>query len=193
MKHLLLLGLALAGCVQPPAPPARPAPVPSDAPSLRVSSLERGVHDATNVARRRERLGALGYDDALAAVARRHSADMARRGYFAHDAPDGSDVNARAARDGLTCRVTTGRQTRVGFAENLAQVWRYSRWRETRSAAGTRRTYDWRTPAEIVRETVDGWLGSPGHRRNLLGPASREGVGVAISGDGAVYVTQVLC
>ena len=187
---LLLLAVLLAGCTVPVGL-ARPGT--TDAPPLRAADVERGVHEATNAARRRERLGALVHDDALAAVARRHSADMARRGYFAHTSPDGADVNARAARDGLTCRVSVGRQTRVGFAENLAQVWRYSRWRETRSATGTRRTYEWRTTAEIVTETVDGWLGSPGHRRNLLGPATREGVGAAVSNGGAVYVTQVMC
>ncbi len=187
---VLTLAVLLVGCTVQIGPSR---PVTAAAPPLHAADVEQGVHAATNAARRRERLGALASDDALAAVARRHSADMARRGYFAHTSPDGTDVNARAARDGLTCRVSVGRQTRVGFAENLAQVWRYSRWRETRSAAGTRRTYDWRTTAEVVRETVDGWLGSPGHRRNLLGPATREGVGVAVAGDGAVYVTQVLC
>ncbi len=187
---LLTLAVLLAGCTVPVGPQQ---PDATDAPPLRIADVERGVHDATNAARRRERLGALAQDDALAAVARRHSADMARRSYFSHTSRDGADVNARAGRDGLTCRVTTGRQTRVGFAENLAQVWRYSRWRETRSAGGARRTYDWRTTAEIVTETVDGWLGSPGHRRNLLGPATREGIGAAVSDDGAVYVTQVLC
>ncbi len=189
--RLLPALLLLAACASPTAPPGRAA---RDAPAVSTSALERGVHDAANAARRRERLGALTLDAALSDVARRHSADMARRAFFSHTAPDGSDANARAARAGQTCRVSSGRRTFVGFSENLAQVWTASGWTETRSIAGTQRTVSWRTPGEIVRETVDGWLQSPGHRRNLLlGHATREGVGVAVDADGRVFVTQMLC
>ena len=156
--------------------------------------VERGVHAATNRARQREGAGALGLDRALSAVARRHSADMARRDFFDHHAPDGSDATARAARAGLTCRVQVGRRTYSGYAENLAQVWTYSRWTTRRTSAGTQRTYEWRSLDGVVSETVDGWMRSPGHRRNLLlAHATREGIGVSIADDGAVYVTQMLC
>ena len=186
----LLLAL-VAGA--PPASRARPHRT-GGPPDISPAELERGVHDATNGARRRERLGTLTLDAALSAVARRHSADMARQDFFDHTAPDGSDVNARAARDGLMCRVPDGDRTFVGFSENLAQVWTASGWTEARSAEGTTRTTTWRTPAEIVAETVDGWLGSPGHRRNLLSEiATREGIGVEIDADGRVFVTQILC
>ncbi|HEX9952337.1 MAG TPA: CAP domain-containing protein [Rubricoccaceae bacterium] len=195
MRSLLSLVLAvgLASCV--PSPPRPTSAVRSDErPDVSAADLERGVHAATNAARRRERLGVLGTDGALAAVARRHSADMARLGFFNHIAPDGSDANARAASSGLACRVTEGNQMFTGFSENLAQVWLYSRWTETRTAIGTRRMYDWLSRDEVVAETVDGWLASPGHRRNLLlRHATREGVGVVIGADGQVFVTQLLC
>jgi uncharacterized protein YkwD len=119
---------------------------------------------------------------------------MARRDFFNHTAPDGSDANDRAASSGLSCRVTAGNQTFTGFSENLAQVWLFSRWTETRTAMGTRRTYDWLDLEGIIDETVDGWLASPGHRRNLLlRHATREGVGAVITEDGEVFVTQLLC
>ncbi len=187
-----VLLMALVACSLPAS--TAPAGRGGGPPAVSPAEIERGVHDATNAARQRERRSALRLDPALSAVARRHSADMARRGFFDHTAPDGSDVNARAARDGLTCRVTVGASRFTGFSENLAQVWTASGWTETRFAAGTTRTTTWRTPAEIVAETVDGWLGSPGHRRNLLlNNVSRESIGVAIDADGRVFVTQVLC
>lgn len=184
-----LLLLAVSAC----------APLASDraargAPAVSASGIERGVHNATNGARARGRRGALRLDAALSDVARRHSADMVRRGYFSHSASDRSDATVRAARGGQTCRVAVGSRTYVGFSENLAQVWTASGWTETRSAAGTRRTPVWRTPDEIVAETVGGWLESPGHRRALLlDRATREGIGVALDVEGRVFVTQLLC
>lgn len=192
-----LVLLFVAGCGPVAEAPARGPSAGASVdgvPQVAAATVEARVHARTNEARRREGVGAVAADAALARVARRHSADMAARGFFDHAAPDGSDVNARAARDGLTCRVHAGDRTLVGFAENLAQVWTYGRWRETRSVAGVRRTYEARSADEVAAQTVDGWLASPGHRRNLLAPpATREGVGVTVRPDGAVYVTQILC
>jgi uncharacterized protein YkwD len=199
MRTAVLL-LLVAGCGPVAEAPARgPSAGTSSAgtgaiPQVSAATVEARVHARTNDARRRGGLRALTTDAALARVARRHSADMAARGFFDHTAPDGSDANARAARDGLTCRVRVGDRTLIGFAENLAQMWTYGRWRETRSVAGVRRTYEARSADEVAAQTVDGWLNSPGHRRNLLAPhATREGVGVSVRLDGAVYVTQILC
>ena len=193
---LLLLVAAVAGCGPVAEAPARgpSAGVEGSIPRVGAGEVEARVHARTNAARRRAGLAALRADAGLARVARGHSADMAARDFFDHAAPEGADVNARAARAGLSCRVRVGDRTLVGFGENLAQVWTYGRWRETRSAAGVRRTYEARSADGVAAETVDGWLNSPGHRRNLLARhATREGVGVTVRPDGAVYVTQVLC
>jgi len=192
----LLALLIVVGCGPVAEAPARgPSAGAEDrVPTVAAGDVEARVHARTNAARRGEGLATLSLDEALAAVARRHSADMVARGFFGHTAPGGADVNARAARDGLACRVRVGDRTLVGFGENLAQVWTYGRWRETRSAAGVRRTYEARSADGVAAETVGGWLESPGHRRNLLAPhATREGVGAAVRPDGAVFVTQVLC
>ena len=189
--RLVLLLLVASACLPPAPRPTRGADGPPD---VSTASLELGVHDATNAARQRDRLGALTFDDGLSDVARRHSADMARRGFFSHTAPDGADPTTRVVRAGLECRVADGRRTFAGVSENIAQVWTARGWTETRSAAGTRRTAAWRTPREIVAETVGGWLASPPHRRNLLlARATHEGVGVALDAEGRVYVTQMLC
>jgi uncharacterized protein YkwD len=45
--------------------------------------------------------------------------------------------------------------------------------------------------ARTVTVAVDGWLGSPHHRENIEGNFDRTGVGIARSGDGTYYYTQV--
>jgi len=47
-------------------------------------------------------------------------------------------------------------------------------------------------PKSFARAAVDGWLNSPGHRANILSPYfDRSGIGVAVSGGGMAYATQV--
>ncbi len=71
---------------------------------------------------------ALVWDDRLAAIARRHSADMAGRGFFSHVNPDGRDPFDRLDAAGIRYRAA---------AENLAQGRRlgretYDDWIESR-------------------------------------------------------------
>jgi uncharacterized protein YkwD len=42
-----------------------------------------------------------------------------------------------------------------------------------------------------AREVVDGWLHSPGHRRNIEGDFQLTGIGVASAGNGMIYFTQI--
>jgi uncharacterized protein YkwD len=42
-----------------------------------------------------------------------------------------------------------------------------------------------------AREVVDGWLRSPGHRRNIEGDFRLTGIGVATARNGMVYFTQI--
>ena len=42
-----------------------------------------------------------------------------------------------------------------------------------------------------AREVVDGWLQSPGHRRNIEGDFRLTGIGVATARNGMVYFTQI--
>ena len=45
-----------------------------------------------------------------------------------------------------------------------------------------------------ARDTVDGWMASPGHRENILTPTyDRLGAGMAISSGGELYATQNFC
>jgi uncharacterized protein YkwD len=117
-----------------------------------VSALECEV----NAARADRGLRPLRTDSDLGDAARRHAADMVRRGYFAHVSPGGSDLGDRLRRAGY------------GHGDG---------WRAGEALAWG--TGDLATPEAIV----NAWLNSPPHRRILLDTGFREfGVGVA-SGD----------
>jgi len=162
----------------------------NEAPRISVPQLERRVHGLINKERTNATRSVLQWDDRLTQIARGHSADMVKRAFFDHINPDGADPTARGKRAGYDCRKMLDRTTyREGLAENLAELPRFRRVRIT----GSRRTYDWNTLEDIAREAVDGWMHSPGHRRNILEKAySNTGVGVAISAE-HIYLTQLFC
>ena len=115
------------------------------------------------------------WDDRLGAIARAHSEDMTRRGYFSHDTPEGLGPMERIKRAGYEC----WKETHYGIAENIT--------------------------IELVSGSLDGmargavqsWVGSPGHRANLLDRQyNRTGIGASFGkwrGYDAVYLTQVFC
>ena len=129
-------------------------------PSLAL--LESRLHLAVNEFRREQHLIALERRSELDAVARAHSEDMVRRGFFSHTSPEGDTWVERLA----TARVT-------GFAmagENVGQTSR----------------------AEPNREILEGWKQSPAHRENLLSrPMNATGVGLARAADGTLFYTQL--
>lgn len=193
MRWLWIL-VAIAGC----ATPTRPAPGAGAGQDERppdLSGLDRALHREANAARQSAGASPLQWSDALADVAAAHSRDMAERGYFDHVSPNGTTPNDRALARGIDCQTPLGGgRTRVGVTENLYQGWRYGRVWTRETPNGVSRTYEWRTRDDLARETVRGWLDSPGHRRNLLDPVpAAHGLGVTTDAEGRVYVTQVLC
>jgi uncharacterized protein YkwD len=187
LSLLVLLALPVVAQAQDTTP---------DPPALDADALARRLHEAVNQARAAAGLPVLAWRGDLHRLARVHSRDMARRDFFAHTNPDGEGVNDRAARLGVPCeRPAQDDGTRlVGLAENLAQSARYVSYQD-RFVDGERvgRTYAWRTAGALVRATLDGWLGSPGHRATLLHDAYHaHGLGVAFT-DTHAYVTHVFC
>ena len=50
--------------------------------------------------------------------------------------------------------------------------------------------YAWNSQAAVAQSTVSGWMGSSGHRENILSSAyDREGIGIAIAKDDKVYIS----
>lgn len=189
-----LTAATLAGCA-PTVGSGPRAKLSHDSPEIDLTRLERDVQERGNVERRRAGASPLRWSDSLATIARRHSADMARRGYFAHVTPDGLDPSARARAYGLRCEITEGRTVWRGVAENLSYTQRFSSGRTITSSDGrSETTYDWKTTEDLAAEVVSRWMASPGHRANLLNPRSRRaGVGVAPGPEHRLYFTHVFC
>jgi uncharacterized protein YkwD len=89
------------------AAPAAADPVPAG------DAVERAVLVAVNEERRRHALPPLKPDPSLAEIARRHSCDMAKRGFFSHTSPDGASMRERLAAGGVRYRAA---------GENLASI-----------------------------------------------------------------------
>ena len=153
--------------------------------------VERHIYEMTNQERRLAGVEGLIRDEAIDVIAYEHSADMAARGYFSHDTPEGLDPTGRAERAGYECRKDYGSYYTTGLAENVSQSYTYSSY----MTAGVTSSYTWlESEEELARQTVRGWMDSPGHRENILNPQyDRIGVGVEISSDEQVLATQNFC
>ncbi len=164
-------------------------------PVWNVAALAMRIHEASNAARRKAGLTELAWDEPLAAVATAHSGNMARRGFFAHESPEGETPSQRAERLGVVCRREVGMMIYIGVAENLFKTPPFGSHEYYRLPDGTEsRTYHFKDEATVVRDAVEGWLNSPPHRENLLSPdLRRHGVGVAIAPDGTLLITDDFC
>jgi uncharacterized protein YkwD len=101
------------------------------------------------------------WDDRLAAVARAHSEEMARNGYFSHEAADGASPAERISSAGILW-------TRVG--ENIASC---------------------QTIGQAESTFMDEPKFEQNHRWNILNPAfTHVGVGIARGSDGMLYITE---
>ena len=172
------------------APDVRSDPAQATAPRYEVAELERLVHELVNLKRTQAGFPALASDDALSAVARGHSMDMARRGYFEHETPEGLTPSDRAAEAGYGCRKDYDTYYTEGVAENIYSGWLYG----STTYSGPVGVKDYLTPHAIAEGAANGWMDSPGHRENILGPRyDRVGTGVAVSEEESVLITQNFC
>lgn len=172
------------------APGVRSRPTQATAPRYEIAELERLVHDLVNLKRTQAGLPALARDDALSAVARGHSLDMAQRGYFEHATPEGFTPSDRAAEAGYGCRKDYDTFYTEGVAENVYSGWLYG----STTYFGPLGVNDYLTPHAIANGAADAWMDSPDHRENILGPRyDRVGTGVAVSEEESVLITQNFC
>jgi uncharacterized protein YkwD len=153
---LVLVFFALSGGLAAAAPVAAPQP-PATLPALPgtravPAALGIDVVQELNRVRAAHSLRPLRPSRALAASARRHSAQMGRRGFFDHDSADGTPFWRRIER---FYGDTGFRRWAVG--ENIF-------WQSPRTLAAI----------GVIRS----WMGSPGHRENVLSGQWRDvGVG----------------
>lgn len=127
-----------------------------------LALLESRLHLAVNDFRREQHLIPLERQTELDRVARAHSEDMARRGFFKHESPEGRSWIDRLQLAGVSGFTMAG--------ENVGQTNR----------------------AEPNREILEGWKQSPAHRENLMSrPMNATGVGIARAPDGRLFYTQL--
>ena len=176
--------------------PSKPPPL-SDlelqaAPEVKVEVIEQYVLQLVNQIRKGRKINAFGNNDQIARVARAHSMDMATRGFFSHNNPDGEDPTARARKVGFTGLVSSpAGQPRLGLSENIGKVGRYATFQVVkRDGKVIRRRIRWQTEATMAEQLVEGWMASPPNRANILDSAKAYlGVGIHIHRE-HVFATQ---
>jgi uncharacterized protein YkwD len=141
-------------------------PEPGPEHAAESAAIERLIFERTNAERRAAGLAGLLPEATLAAVARAHSADMLRRGFFDHVNLDGERPEDRVA---------AAHRRLIGVvSENI--------WQGTGFATGEAH--------EIAGKIVQSWMHSASHRENVLRRESTHlGVGLAWAG-GCLYATQ---
>jgi len=158
-------------------------------PTVEATDLARRIHAQINVNRKKHGLQSLVWNDTLTRIAAKHSRDMANRSYLGHDSPEGRTFSDRYQQDGYSCEIRIGNLIHAG-AENIA----LSRLYNSMTTENDTAYYNWNTVQEIALKTVDGWMNSPGHRKNILTPYWRqEGIGIEIAPGNKIYITQNFC
>ncbi len=161
-------------------------------PKITAAELERQIHQQINRVRQNHGLSQLDRNERLAIIARKHSSDMARYHFFSHWNLQGEGPVERAKNRGWNKKKQHDDNTlSIGPGENIFMNNLYDKVITTRQNGVTvRKEYAWKTPKEIVQSTVQGWMDSPGHRKNILSPKyDQQGIGVAISGH-EIYITE---
>jgi uncharacterized protein YkwD len=154
--------------------------------------LEKEIHNLVNKYRAQNNLNILNFNETLRDIARYHSKDMKEKDYFDHISPSGETLKDRFSIFNYTCKIIFGNYVYEG-AENLFLGYIYSEYTYDKISKKVL-NYSFYTLEELAKEVVNAWIKSEGHRKNLIFEHwKNEGIGVEISDDGKVYVTQVFC
>jgi uncharacterized protein YkwD len=161
--------------------PNNSPPGNSQKPDIVIADFEKQLHNLINVERQKNNLKPLAWNDTVGSVARNHSADMAQRNYFDHNTPEGYNVSYRLKQGGYT--ITVGCGENIFKCPEAKSYW----YRND----GTITNIDYYQIDEMAQVIVQGWMNSAGHRANILNPSwTAEGIGVAVSADNYVYITE---
>lgn len=162
--RLLIILLWCVGCAPAAAPVAVPGPAPAPTPAS-AAVIAVGVLRESNNARRAQGLEPLVGDAALDRAALGHAMELAALRRLDH-------ASAVPGRETMTARIEAAGGTWTAAAENLASL----------NGSATL----------VPIRSIEMWLGSPGHRRNLLDPRyTHSGVGVAPDHTGQWYIVQL--
>lgn len=148
-----------------------------------AAEIEHWIYIFTNEERTKAGRYPLVNYPAITAIAKAHSANMARQG-TAKTRLDGKNASARARAAGYNCTAVIDGKTVSGLAENVIKHSRIQVWGVKREAGIVVRrwptVYDTDSKA-VARALVDHWLSNQSTRATLLRDRYRRtGVGVTI-------------
>lgn len=156
-----------------------------------LSKVETHFIELWNREREERGLQPVSQREILAEMGKSHSAVIAREGEIGHVEPDGSTIEDRYRDRNLLpeCRLEIpASEEYYPGAENVAQTWID---RSVTVNASTKYIGSEEDLAEVLFEI---WINSPPHRRPMLLPATDEaGLGLNITGNGAVYASLEMC
>ena len=167
--------------------------------------LEKAIIYYTNKVRKERGRKPCEFHLKLRNTARSHSREMVRLNYFSHQSPVKANrkLKDRISNAGINIKPAPGETIVMG--ENIAsdyflKINKVPYYVENRNGktqyidAKTEQTITNQTYREFARNTVNNWMNSPGHRKNLLNNQfNRIGIGVWIgklNDIPAIYVTQ---
>jgi uncharacterized protein YkwD len=136
--------------IRPSVQQPKAAPAPAAAPQSPANDgvdYDAAVVGETNAIRKGRGLAALKVSPRLEAAAEKHSRDMGKVGFFAHESADGSPFWKRVQQF-----YPQGEAAYWAVGENLI----------------------WSSPELSIDAAMRGWMESPGHRDNILGREWRE-------------------
>jgi len=130
--------------------------------ATKPNDIEKRAFEQTNLVRIKNGLPPLAWDGEVCRMARAHSENMSRQGFFSHATPEGLRLRDRARLVGIIHYSVLG--------ENIAY----------------NQGYD--DPGAFA---VERWMLSPKHRANILSTEFRAmAIGSFVAPDGSVYLTQ---
>ena len=145
-----------------------------------VKEIEILILKYTNIERRNHGLDELVWDEKLVEIAREHSEDMANNDFFSHVNPNGESPTDRARRHGYGLyKDLGGGWYSEGIAENIGKM-------PTGNVLGIGYVSD--DADSIAKAQVESWMGSSGHRENILKP-HYDRLGVGVGYDGTYYIS----
>lgn len=151
--------------------------------------LEYQIHQEVNEERTNQGLAPLEFDSEIRTVARDYSKQMATEGFFGHRDAQGNSFQDRYTAAGYNCSVQLNKSHVLEGGENLAQS-HYNK--PVNTSQGVVTTH--KTSESLAEGIVSGWMASEGHRDNILTPEwENEGIGVYVTQNKSVYVTQNFC
>ena len=160
----------------------------AEAPGIDIVRMEKAVHGIINEERVRRGTPEMKWSDPLAEAARSHSRYLAglnggKKGdlQLSHDGPTG-DHSTRLHQAGFYAFSASG--------ENIFGIHRVRMFRKEGRVSRPVSLYG---EEEMALKARDGWMRSPGHRKNILdGEFDESGVGIATDPTGRVFIfTQV--